>query len=141
MQEKGISMVLISPCKQTTKRKMIFAKTYCGLVTLTAFNDVLIPLAGNVYHRLTNTTGNHRHATLDGGLIRRRQLVRSDRGDGVHVGLRFVWKAETVTFEGHAFLRAALRTDRIASAVRAIRDVLVLQQWLPLALLAVSHAE
>lgn len=32
------------------------------------------------------------------------------------------------------------RTDRIA-AVRAVRDILVLQQRLPLALLAVSHAE
>lgn len=32
------------------------------------------------------------------------------------------------------------RTDRIA-AVRAVRDVLVLQQRLPLALLAVTHAE
>jgi len=51
---------------------------------------MLIPLAGNVYHRLTNSAGDHRHAALDGGLVRRRQLVRPDRGDGVHGGLRFV---------------------------------------------------
>lgn len=91
-----------------------------GFITLTAFNDMLIPLAGDIYHRLTDSTGNHRHATLDRGLVRRRQLVRPDRGNGVHVGLCFV--------------------DRIA-AVRAVRDILVLQQRLPLALLAVSHAE
>lgn len=83
--------MLTLPCigKQTTKRNSLW-KTYRGLVTLTAFNDVLISLAGDIYHGLTDSTGNHRHATLDRGLVRRRQLVRPDRGNGVHVGLCFV---------------------------------------------------
>lgn len=48
---------------------MIF-DTYCGLVTLTTLDDVLIPLAGNIYHRLTDSASDHRHATLSRGLIR-----------------------------------------------------------------------
>lgn len=80
----------------TKKERTIFGRTYCGLVTLTAFDDVLIPLAGNVYHRLTNAAGDHRHAALDGGLVRRRQLIRPDRGDRVHRGLRLVCKNDRV---------------------------------------------
>lgn len=56
--------------KQTTRRNNLW-RTYCGLVALTAFNDVLIPLSRNVYHCLTNSAGDHRHAALDGRLIRR----------------------------------------------------------------------
>lgn len=68
-------------------KHIAYFRTYCSLVTLTAFHNVLISLAGDVYHRLTNSASDHRHTTLGGRLIRRRQLIRSDRGNGVDGGL------------------------------------------------------
>lgn len=93
-KKKLVSSTVVS--MTTKKERTLVGRTYCGLVTLTAFDDVLIPLAGNVYHRLTNAAGDHRHAALDGGLVRRRQLVRPDRGDRVHRGLRLVCKSDRV---------------------------------------------
>lgn len=130
-------------------------ETYCGLVTLTTLDDVLISFSRNIYHRLTNSAGDHWHAALDGGLIRRWQLIRANRRNGVHIGLCFVCNdkrdndillaailgRERVLASERSARTAAYRTaDRIV-AMRAVRDVLVLQQRLPLALLAVSHVE
>ena len=115
---------------------------------------MLIPLSGNIYHRLTNSAGNHWHATLDGGLIRRWQLIRTDRRDSVYIGLCFVCNDKQ---DNDILLAAILGRERILAserrakrcyrtadrivAVRAICDVLIFQQRLPLALLAVSHVE
>lgn len=62
-------------------------QTYCSLITLTTLDNMLVSLAGNIYHRLANPAGDHRHATLSGGLIRRWQLIRPDRGHRVDGGL------------------------------------------------------
>lgn len=112
-----------SPCKQRKRKRKRSLETYCGLVTLTAFDDMLIPLAGNVYHRLTNSAGDHRHAALDGGLVRWRQLVRPDRGDGVHIGLRLVWNDRRGETGWWQFSSAAIARARTRSRERAVSSV------------------
>lgn len=131
---------------------------------------MLVSFAGNIYHRLTNPASDHRHTTLGSRLIRWRQLVRPNRGHRVDSRLRLFCKwvivvdhfSETggsiqIIFSSvfsalsHRTLLFTHSYEYITSsfvfctesiaAMRAVRDIFILQQRLSLALLAVSHVE